>query len=79
MSVARKPRNVDEFITGATVAQETSAAESDSSDSIAQVKMRIPIELLNELDEARAQRKPKPSRHQFMLEALYDKLRAAQA
>lgn len=79
MTVARKPRNVEEFITGATVAKETNPVESNSPDSIAQVKIRMPVELLKKLDELRAERKPKPSRHQFMLEALYDKLQAAEA
>jgi len=76
MSIARKPRSVDEFISGAAVLSETASMVEDlnSSPKIQPVKMRIPTELLNELDKARSQRKPVPSRHQFILEALYEKL-----
>ena len=77
MTVARKPRNVDEFITGAPVARETTGGESSSTDPFTNVRLRVPVELLHELDEARAQRKPKPSRHQFILELLYERVSPA--
>ncbi len=76
MSVARKPKSVEEFISGASVAIETTGMVESIIDStdIQPVKMRIPIELLNQIDKARSERKPKPSRHQYILEALYEKV-----
>lgn len=75
MTVIRKPQpqSVDDFINGSAVAAE-SLPKVESIVDIQPVKLRMPIELLNEVDGARAKRKPKPSRHQYILEALYEKI-----
>ena len=36
--------------------------------------MRLPIELLKRVDEVVKSRRPAPSRHQWILEAIYEKL-----
>lgn len=71
MTIARKPQSVDDFIHGSAVAAE-SVPHVQSITVVQPVKLRMPIDLLKSVDEARAKRKPKPSRHQFILEALYE-------
>lgn len=72
MTIARKPQSVDEFINGSTLSTESMTVESISN--IQPVKVRMPIDLLTEIDLHRAKKRPKPSRHQFILEALYEKV-----
>ena len=38
------------------------------------VKLRLPLSLLQRIDAAVESRKPSPSRHQWILEAIYEKL-----
>lgn len=71
MSVRRKPTvtNVDQFILAA------GADKAQPSDkSIQPVKLRVPDDLLRQIDIAVNQRRPVPSRHQWILEAIYEKL-----
>jgi len=72
MAVTRKPQSVDEFINGSAVAAESLPLVESIAD-IQAVKLRLPIDLLSAVDEARSRRKPRPSRHQYILEALYEK------
>jgi len=73
MTVIRKPKSVDDFINGvAVVAQADPKVESIAN--IQPVKLRLPMDLLSEIDEKRSWRKPRPSRHQYILEALYEKV-----
>lgn len=77
MVVRRKPANVDEFIQeGGSVPQVASPQLSEESgeEEIKGLKMRLPIELLKRVDEAVKSRRPAPSRHQWILEAIYEKL-----
>lgn len=74
MTVTRKPQSVDDFIANSAVAAE-SAARIEPIPDIQPVKLRMPVDLLSEVDEVRAKRKPRPSRHQYILEALYEKVR----
>ena len=73
MAITRKPQSVDDFINNSAVAME-SAQQVELTPDIQPVKLRLPVELLKEIDDARTQRKPRPSRHQFILEALYEKV-----
>lgn len=73
MTVIRKPKTVEDFITGSPVAAENDSLIESLTD-IQPVKLRMPIDLLSEIDEARSKRKPRPSRHQYILEALYEKV-----
>jgi len=76
MAVARKPRNVEEFISGAALLAETGGLKESEIEaaSIQPVKLRLPLDLLDEIDSVRTNRKPRPSRHQYILEALYEKI-----
>lgn len=77
MVIARKPRanSVDDFISQAGAIPEIESPSSlFSEDEIKGLKMRIPSELLKKVDEAVASRRPTPSRHQWILEAIYEKL-----
>jgi hypothetical protein len=89
MVVKRRPqiKTVEEFIgAGGTVAQEQDAApqpsgspiepasHNDSDEEIKSLKMRLHVSLLKQIDEAVAQRRPAPSRHQWILEAIWEKL-----
>ena len=51
----------------------TANASAETSD-IQPVKLRLPQTLLEQIDGCVAKRKPAPSRHQWILEAMYEKL-----
>ncbi|MFX6357539.1 hypothetical protein ABTF91_20355, partial [Acinetobacter baumannii] len=72
MSVRRKPNstnNVNDFILAAG-----SEKEKESDKAIQPVKLRVPDDLLQQIDNAVSRRRPAPSRHQWILEAIYEKL-----
>jgi hypothetical protein len=73
--VAQKPKNVEEFIQeGGSVPQvATPQSELDEID-VKGLKLRLTVELLAEVDAAVKKRRPAPSRHQWILEAIYEKL-----
>jgi hypothetical protein len=80
MAIARKPKpkTVDEFIEEggsapvATVPTATKVARTEKAEQ--PVKLRVPADLLEQIDAAVAARKPSPSRHNWILEAIYEKL-----
>ena len=72
MSVAPRPKTVEDFISAASLVGEVQQVESIVD--IQPVKLRLPKELLEEIDQTRSKRKPRPSRHQYILEALYEKI-----
>lgn len=72
MPVRKKPitpQTVDEFIHSAVTDKSRPSAEA-----IVPVKLRIPEPLLDQVDAAVSKRRPIPSRHQWLLEAIYEKL-----
>ncbi len=72
MPVRKKPtapQNVHEFIHAAGAEK----PEADI-DPIIPVKLRIPEQLLAQVDQSVTKRRPVPSRHQWLLEAVYEKL-----
>lgn len=72
MTVRRKPtapKNVEEFIHAAKTDK-----NGNEGEVIHPVKLRIPDDLLSRIDAAVGKRRPAPSRHQWILEALYEKL-----
>jgi hypothetical protein len=73
--IAKKPKNVEEFIQegGSAPQVATPQTELDEAD-VKGLKLRLTIELLAEVDAAVKQRRPTPSRHQWILEAIYEKL-----
>ena len=80
MAVIRKPKvkSVDDFIQeGGTVPQVGTtkpSIEEVTEGEVKGLKLRLPVDLLKRVDEAVATRRPAPSRHQWILEALYEKL-----
>jgi hypothetical protein len=88
MVVKRKPqtKSVEEFIeAGGTIAQEdiasptppapmTASVTNGEEEEVKSLKMRLPVSLLKQIDQAVAQRRPAPSRHQWILEAIWEKL-----
>ena len=77
MAVARKPvqsqpKSVDEFINAG--AAPPPATVSPTKTEVVPVKLRIEPQLLADIDAAVDNRKPSPSRHQWILEAIYEKL-----
>ena len=77
MVVRRKPANVDEFIQeGGSVPQVASPQplKESGEEEVKGLKMRLPVELLKRVDEVVKSRRPAPSRHQWILEAIYEKL-----
>jgi hypothetical protein len=74
-STAQKTQNVEDFIQkGGSAAQETEASHDGDEAEVRGLKLRLPAELLKEVDEAVDRRRPVPSRHQWILEAIYEKL-----
>jgi hypothetical protein len=76
MPVARKPKSVDEFIHSGSIdsTKKQTEATANKSDTVQPVKLRLPEKLLQQIDDVVAKRKPAPSRHQWILEAVYEKL-----
>jgi hypothetical protein len=86
MVVKRKPVNVEEFIhEGGSEAQIAtslltvpspvpSMMTERSDEEVKGLKLRLSVELLAEIDAAVKRRRPAPSRHQWILEAIYEKL-----
>jgi hypothetical protein len=68
------PQSVHEFIHAAGAEK----AEADT-DPIVPVKLRVPEQLLAQVDQAVSKRRPAPSRHQWLLEAIYEKLERNQS
>lgn len=77
MPVRKKPTapaNVHEFIHAAAADK----AETNG-ESIVPVKLRVPAQLLAQVDLLVGRRRPAPSRHQWLLEAIYEKLERDQS
>lgn len=75
MAIARKPKStdVDDFILQGGSAPEVTPKPA-GEEEVKGLKLRIPADLLRRVDEAVANRRPAPSRHQWILEAVYEKL-----
>ncbi|MCY7284773.1 MAG: hypothetical protein LH679_15360 [Cyanobacteria bacterium CAN_BIN43] len=75
MAIARKPKpsNVDDFILQGGSVPEV-ATKPLSEEEVKGLKLRLPVDLLKRVDESVANRRPAPSRHQWILEAIYKKL-----
>lgn len=67
-----KPTSVDDFILDAG----NSSQNHEADEQIKSLKLRIPADLLDQIDHSVKSRRPSPSRHQWILEALYQKLDA---
>ena len=68
---------MDEFIQEGGSAPQVVAAKPAvelNEEEVKGLKLRLPIELLSRVDEAVKLRRPAPSRHQWILEAIYEKL-----
>lgn len=81
MPISRKPKqtpesqsNVEDFIQGGgSDPQETTLTQSKEV-AYQALKLRIPADLLADIDKLVESRRPVPSRHQWILEALYEKV-----
>ncbi|MCY7283567.1 MAG: hypothetical protein LH679_08995, partial [Cyanobacteria bacterium CAN_BIN43] len=74
-----KPKTLDEFINeggSAPIVEVAIAPAVPALPSTAEqpVKLRVPADLLAQVDTAVKSRRPSPSRHQWILEAIYEKL-----
>ncbi len=86
MPISRKPKarteeefinqaNDDVFLEAKVMSKlESSENQLDSESDIQPLKLRVPRELVKDIDNLLSQRKPKISRHNWILEALYEKL-----
>jgi hypothetical protein len=80
MVVKRRPVNVEEFIqdvgsiSQVAVAEKKPQALPGNEEEVKGLKLRLPVDLLAEVDAAVKKRRPAPSRHQWILEAIYEKL-----
>jgi hypothetical protein len=73
--ITRKPKNVEDFIQeGGSVPQVATPQNAPDEPDVKGLKLRLTVELLTEIDAAVKQRRPAPSRHQWILEAIYEKL-----
>ncbi|MDB9315607.1 hypothetical protein PN462_21015 [Spirulina sp. CS-785/01] len=68
-----KQKDVNDFIKkGSTEPTETENRSTENSTT--NVSLRIPTDLLQSIDALVAARRPSPSRHQWLLEALWEKV-----
>jgi dsRNA-specific ribonuclease len=78
MAIARKPKpkTIDEFIEedGSAPVTTTTKMEPKTNKTEQPVKLRVPADLLEQIDAAVAAKRPTPSRHNWILEAIYEKL-----
>lgn len=76
MPVSRKPKEKDleTFIAKGGSEPVETKKEKEQDKTVQSLKLRIPTELLEEIDQLVASRRPSPSRHQWILEALYEKV-----
>ncbi len=57
---------------------ETRSAVCTKEQTIHPVKLRLEANLLNQIDAVVTRRRPAPSRHQWILEAIFEKLKREQ-
>ena len=76
MPVSRKPKEKDleTFIAKGGSEPVETKEKKEQEKTVQSLKLRIPTELLEEIDQLVASRRPSPSRHQWILEALYEKV-----
>jgi hypothetical protein len=89
-----QPKTIDEFInSGGTAPAELSPpaavapvepvepveSATPVKDAEKPVKLRVPESLLNQIDAAVEKRRPAPSRHSWILEAIWEKLEREEA
>ncbi|HEY9640085.1 MAG TPA: hypothetical protein V6C57_06350 [Coleofasciculaceae cyanobacterium] len=86
MVVKRKPKptSVEEFIEAGGSAptaeqQPTPPIAPSGEEETKSVKLRLTTTLLKQIDDAVAKRRPSPSRHQWILEAIWEKLERDEA
>lgn len=72
MAVIAKPKTVDQFIAAGSSIPSEPTAQND--ETIQPVSLRLPAAIVKEIDRVVKARRPSPSRHQWILEAIYDKL-----
>ena len=77
MPIRRKPtgkeKELEAFIQGG-IQEQSEVISSEEAEEVKALKLRIPVDLLNSVDALVKQRKPSPSRHQWILEAIYEKV-----
>jgi hypothetical protein len=54
--------------------EQLESPNAGSKPTVQNLKLRLPIEVLQEIDQTVARRRPRPSRHQWILEAIHEKL-----
>lgn len=71
MAISRKPhyKSLAEFIAKAEV--DRTENEKSEANAVQVVTLRVPKDLLKEIDETVGNRKPPISRHQWLMEAIY--------
>jgi len=70
-NIESKTTEIEEFIKGVG---ESPKPVNDKNDELKNVKLRLRESLLSQIDKAVEKRQPKPSRHQWIMEALFLKL-----
>ena len=75
MAVIPKPKTVDQFIAGGGALAAVPEAITEKDAGVQPVQLRLPTSLVKDIDAIVKNRRPSPSRHQWILEAIYAKLR----
>ena len=80
MSISRKPKekDLDTFIQAGGSDPVEEKKDLGEKTTIKSLKLRLPTDLLEEIDQLVSSRRPSPSRHQWILEALYEKVEKEQ-
>lgn len=72
-----KPQETDQWIQAAN--QDADEPSQQAEQEIQSVRLRVPVDLLEEIDQLVGKRLPKTSRHNWILEALYEKAKREQS
>lgn len=74
MAVRRKPQNVEQFIEQGGGVPRDSDSREDKEQDFRNVRLRIPLDILEDIDTAIARRRSGISRHTWIMEAILAKL-----
>ena len=76
MTIAKKPKDrIEEDKVSALIDKGGSVAERKKiEEGVKLLQLRIPASTLNEIDDVIQNKRPKPPRHAWLLEAIYEKL-----
>ena len=75
MALRKRPKKEDTDKWIEEAANDQPQQQEEEPKTVQDIRLRIPTDLLKEIDQIVAKRKPKISRHNWILEALHEKVK----